>query len=71
MAAITLRRRGLLALERATYNASSLRWLSAEPNKNNEDNKGTGSDAKIDFGKQNIFARRLEISHSFWRTESA
>ncbi|KAH7624514.1 hypothetical protein Ndes2526B_g00715 [Nannochloris sp. 'desiccata'] len=50
MASIILRRRGLLALERAANKTSSLRWFSAEVNKNSEENSDTNTDGKIDFG---------------------
>jgi len=62
MASIILRRRGLMALERATNTTSSLRWFSAEGNnKNIEENSGTSTDGKIDFGKNTMPRSVLKI----------
>lgn len=64
MASIILRRRGLLALERAANKTSSLRWFSAEVNKNSEENSDTNTDGKIDFGKAIMSTSLVEILHS-------
>lgn len=53
MASVILRRRGLLALERATNQTSSLRLFSVEPsNKDKEESPGAERDGKIDFGEK-------------------
>lgn len=58
-----LRRRGLSALERATNTTSNLRWFSAEGNKSAEEDPGTNTDGKIDFGKNINPASLLRILH--------
>jgi len=63
MASIILRRRGLLALERATNTTSSLRWFSAEGNKNVEGDPDTITNGKIDFGKNMNPTSLLGILH--------
>ena len=57
MASVILRRRGFLALERATNTTSSLRLFSAEPKKDKQESAGSERDGKIDFGKWNMISR--------------